>query len=106
MYEVRVYQTRDGKSPLLRWLKRLGDVKAQKAMDQRRFRIAEGNFGDHKSCGAGIWELRIEIGPGYRIYYALDGPRVVLLLWGGDKGSQVTDIRRATDYWKEWKERV
>lgn len=68
--------------------------------------MAEGNFGDRKSCGEGIWELRIDAGPGYRIHYALDGVDIVLLLCGGDKSSQASDVQRARGYWDDWKERT
>lgn len=106
MYEVRVYTTRDGKDMFAAWLHALRDVKVQRAVLRRRDRMAEGNFGDHKSCGGGIWELRIDMGPGYRIYYALASLRVVLLLLGGDKTSQASDIARAKDCWQDWKERA
>ena len=106
MYELRDYSTRDGKKPFAIWLKGLRAVQAQRAIDLRLVRSREGNFGDHKACGGGVWEMRIFLGPGYRLYYALDGPRIVLLLCGGDKSSQSADIRRAAEYWKDWKERA
>jgi putative addiction module killer protein len=61
----------------------------------------DGNFGDHKYCRDGVWELRIDLGPGYRIYYALNGTRIIILLCGGDKGSQSADIQHAVAYWSE-----
>ena len=63
------------------------------------------DFGDHKFCREGVWELRIDIGPGYRVYYALSGRRV-LLLCGGDKSSQGADIARAVDFWRDWQRRT
>jgi putative addiction module killer protein len=65
-----------------------------------------GNFGDHKFCRDGVWELRIDVGPGYRVYYAVAGSQVVLLLCGGDKRTQGADINRACEYWQDWQGRV
>lgn len=63
------------------------------------------NFGDHKFCRDGVWELRIDQGAGYRVYYAMASGVVVLLLCGGDKGTQDADIERAVGYWKDWQRR-
>jgi putative addiction module killer protein len=62
-----------------------------------------GNFGDHKFCRDGVWEFRIDVGAGYRVYYALSGSTVILLLCGGDKATQSSDISRACEYWKQVK---
>jgi putative addiction module killer protein len=67
-----------------------------------RFEI--GNLGDHKSVGSGVWEARLAFGPGYRIYFGQVGQQLVLLLLGGDKGSQAKDIRTARQYWAEFLE--
>lgn len=64
-----------------------------------------GNFGDCKPVGEGVSELRIEIGAGYRLYYGRYGQTLVILLCGGNKGSQPTDIQCAKDYWADWKRR-
>ena len=69
-------------------------------------RVELGNFGDHKFCRDGVWELRVDVGPGYRVYYALSGQRVVLLLCGGDKRTQDADIARAATYWQDWQRRT
>lgn len=101
-YEIRTYVTSDGRDPFTEWRQGLRDIKAEFAIDQRIDRIELGNFGDHKMCRDGVWELRINVGPGYRVYYALAGKTVVLLLCGGDKGTQKKDITRACKYWKDW----
>ena len=88
------------------WLKRLRDSQAKVAVVRRVTRIELGNFGDHKFCRDGVWELRIDVGPGYRVYYAGAGRRVVLLLCGGDKRTQDADIDRAVDYWQDWQRRT
>ena len=64
-----------------------------------------GNFGDCKPVGEGVNELRIDIGQGYRIYFGLRGTVMVILLCGGDKGSQDSDIERAKTFWTDWKRR-
>ena len=69
-------------------------------------RVLLGNLGDHKFCVDGVWELRIDVGAGYRVYYANEEGLVILLLGGGDKDSQQADIQRATDCWKDWKGRT
>ena len=71
-------------------------------MDARLARVRAGNFGDHKSVGGGVSELRIVFGPGLRVYYGLHGQKVVVLVGGGDKGSQTRDIRRAQQLWQQF----
>jgi putative addiction module killer protein len=76
------------------------------AVDERRIRkrilrIENGNLGDYKSVGDGVFELRFFFGPGYRVYFAFDGETVVLLLSGGDKSSQNKDITSAQTIWQE-----
>lgn len=74
-------------------------------IDGRLDRVAQGNFGDCRPVGKGVWELRVHCGPGYRIYYGEDGPDVVLLLCGGDKRGQRRDIARARRYWADYRRR-
>lgn len=88
------------------WLRRLRDGQAKVAVIRRVARIELGNFGDHKFCRDGVWELRIDVGPGYRVYYALSGQRVVLLLCGGHKRTQDADIAKAVGYWQDWQRRA
>ena len=78
-----------------RWLRALRDRQAQARIAVRLDRVAEGNFGDHRSVGQGVSELRINVGQGYRVYYTIRDKTVVLLLCGGDKASQQQDIHRA-----------
>lgn len=74
-------------------------------MRQRLLRVVHGNFGDSKALGGGLFEMRFSVGPGYRIYYAMFGSKVVLLLAGGDKSSQKRDIETARGYLADWKRR-
>ena len=81
------------------------DMRARVAILRRLERMKVGNFGDHKFCRDGVWELRIDTGPGYRVYYAQAGQTLVLLLCGGDKRSQQADIERAVTCWKDYQRR-
>jgi putative addiction module killer protein len=103
VYEIREYSTPDGRNFYRGWFRKLRDTKAKLAISRRMRRIELGNFGDHKFCRDGVWELRIDVGAGYRVYYGLAGTRVVLLLCAGDKDSQSSDIDNACDYWNRWK---
>ena len=105
VFEVVRYAQPDGTEPLDRWLRELRNEKARKAIVRRLLRMEEGNFGDHKFERDGVWELRIDLGPGYRVYYALSGQRIVLLLCGGDKSSQARDLEQACTYWRESRRR-
>ena len=77
------------------WLERLRDVRARAKIAARVQRLALGNPGDVAPVGDGISELRIHYGPGYRVYFTMQGKTIVILLCGGDKGSQAKDIKRA-----------
>lgn len=85
---IQEYITQQGNNPFRDWFNSLKDVRAQVQIDVRISRIRLGNFGDAKSVGKGVYELRIQVGPGYRIYYGLEGSKIVLLLCAGDKSSQ------------------
>ena len=78
-----------------RWLRKLRDSRAKVSIVSRVERIEDGNFGDHRGCGGGISELRVDVGKGYRVYYTIRRNTVVMLLCGGDKSSQEKDIKRA-----------
>lgn len=100
--EIRTYVTQNGRDVVEDWLSNLRDARAQAKITARIGRIALGNFGDCKRLREGLWELRIDWGPGYRVYYALIGSTCVLLLCGGDKRKQSTDIERALLYLKDY----
>ena len=106
-YTIEHYLSADGHhDPYLTWLGRMRDRKAKVAVIRRGNRIEHGNFGDHKFCRDGVWELRVDVGVGYRVYYAWAGQRTVLLLGGGDKRTQDVDIERAVTYWQDWQRRA
>jgi putative addiction module killer protein len=104
--EVRHYVTRAGKDLFDAWLTQLADARAQAKIATRISRLALGNFGDCKPLRHGLSELRIDWGPGYRVYYAMLGKESVLLLRGGDKRKQSADIARALECLKDYKERT
>ena len=83
----------------------LKDLKARIAILRRIDRMAAANFGDHKFVSDGVWELRIDIGPGYRVYFG-QLTKTVVLLCGGSKRSQASDIKRAFKYWNEYQRRA
>lgn len=80
-----------------RWFKKLRDERAKFAIGQRIARMTVGNFGDSKSVGGGVFELRIDVGKGYRVYFTNNGKRIVILLAGGDKSTQDADIKTAKE---------
>lgn len=106
-YTVEHYLTAgDRRDPFLEWLGSLRDRRAKVAVLRRVARLEVGNFGGHRYCRDGVWEPRINTGGGYRVYYALSGRRAVLLLCGGGKRSQTTDIDRAAACWRDWQRRA
>jgi putative addiction module killer protein len=105
MYQIKHYITSDAQDVFAQWLHKLKDMTAKIAIARRSNRIEQGNFGDHKFCRDGVWELRIDVGAGYRVYYAMAGSLVVLLLCGGDKRTQDADIARACLLWQDWQRR-
>jgi putative addiction module killer protein len=105
MYDIQNYLTTDGRDPYAQWLSALADRQARARILVRVARMGAGNLGDCKPLSDGVWELRIDWGPGYRVYYAMAGKRLVLLLVGGDKRKQQADINTALDYWNDWQQR-
>ncbi len=104
-FEIEYYITREGKKPFKAWLESLRDVTARAKIRIRLDRARLGNLGDYRSVGMGVYEFRVDYGPGYRIYFAIEGKRLLLLLLGGDKSSQQRDITTAREYWQDYKER-
>ena len=105
MIEILRYVTSDGRDVFGEWLAKLQDARAQAKVAVRIDRVASGNFGDCKPLRDGVCELRVDWGPGYRIYYAMVGKTAVLLLAGGDKRKQSSDVERAIAYLNDYKKR-
>jgi putative addiction module killer protein len=105
-FQVLLYQTVDGRRPLEEWLAELeADRLAFVAVQTRIDRLERGLIGDWKSVGRGVYELRVDYGPGYRIYFGRDGSRIVILICGGYKRTQGRDINLAKTYWSDYEKR-
>lgn len=104
MTEVREYLDDKGKSPYAKWFDHL-NVAAAVKVSTALHRMEQGNFSNVKGVGAGVFEYRIDFGPGYRIYFGKDGNRLVILLAGGTKKRQDADITAAKAYWQDYKRR-
>jgi putative addiction module killer protein len=105
VFEIRRYQTAAGDEPFTDWLADLADRQARARILVRLERLEIGNFGDSRSLRDGVSELRIDWGPGYRVYFGRDGRTIIVLLCGGDKRKQDADIKRAVKLWQEYEER-
>ena len=104
-YTISYYLTKTGKKPFKEWLDGLKDIMARQKVRIRLDRVRLGNLGKNRSVGEGIYELKVDYGPGYRVYYGLEGKTVVLLLLGGDKSTQKKDIAQVKMYWEDYKRR-
>ena len=102
--EVEIYTTKSGKKPFLDWFEKL-DCKNQVKITARLERIEVGHYGDFKKLKDSINELRFFTGSGYRIYFAEESDKIIILLTGGDKSTQNKDIKTATVYYQEYTER-
>ena len=100
--EVREYLTANDKNPFRKWLNSIRDSRTRARIQTRLDRLEIGNFGDCEPVGEGVSELRLHFGAGYRVYFGKDGDNIVLLLLGGDKGSQADDIKTAKEYWSDY----
>ncbi len=104
-YRIDYYTDENGDKPFREWLYGLRDQIAAVRIRARLTRVRSGNFGVVSNVGKGVVELKINHGPGYRVYYAIDAGTIVLLLCGGDKRTQPRDIETAQRYWKNHQER-
>ena len=103
--EIRRYTTAEGRAPFTEWLDALRDRNVRVRIKSRLERVEEGNLGDFKSVGQGVFELRINYGPGYRLYFGQVGLTIVVILIAGDKSTQEQDIRQAIEYWTDYDKR-
>lgn len=104
MAEVREYEDATGRSSFGLWLSRLNAQAAAK-VTAAQYRLEQDNFSSVKSVGGGVFEYRIDFGPGYRIYFGKDGNELVILLGGGTKKRQQQDIDTANQHWQDYKRR-
>jgi len=101
--QVLRYAQSDGHQPFTAWQDSLRDTRIKAAVATRIGRLRLGLYGDYRVIDRGIWELRIHLGAGYRLYFLRDGQRVVILLCGGDKSSQRRDILKAQRYAEDYR---
>jgi putative addiction module killer protein len=102
--QVEIYRTPEGRSPFVEWFDSLKDLKTVNIIQKRLGLLRQGNLGDFKFF-EGIYELRIDYGPGYRIYCGKKDKTFVLILLGGSKASQRKDIEKAIQWWEDFKKR-
>ncbi len=101
--DLELYATPNGRTPFTEWLEALKDIKARAKIRVRLDRLRVGNLGDCQPVEEGVSELRIDFGPGYRVYFGQEEAKKVILLWGGDKSTQKADIKKARAYWADYK---
>jgi putative addiction module killer protein len=99
--EIRIYEDEEGRAPFSEWMDRQEAPLYGRVM-ARLERVELGNLGDHRGVGDGVFELTIDFGPGYRVYFGLDGSELVVLLIGGTKKTQRRDIETAKQYWRNY----
>ena len=104
-WELAYYTAENGTTPFQKWLESLADRKARTVIDARMARLCLGNFGNCQPVGHGVFEFKIDYGPGYRIYFGRTGGKIILLLCGGDKSTQQKDIETAHRFWRRFEER-
>ena len=104
-YHVEHYLTEAGKCPFTEWLNGLRDKTTINRIRARIARVSLGSFGITEPAGEGVSELKLDFGAGYRLYFAMSGKTVVLLLIGGDKATQSRDINTAKNYWNDYQTR-
>ena len=100
-----IHYEENGRDIFKDWVKSLKDFKGRDAINRTVSKLLDGNFGDHKFCRDDVWELRIHVGAGYRVYYSISGDKIILLLCGGSKNTQEKDIDTAVEFLKKFKER-
>ncbi len=98
------YEAEDGSQPFSDWLDSIRDVMTKGRIDARIRKIEQGSFGDHWHLGEGVYEARLDFGPGWRVYFGV-GPGKIVLLWGGTKKKQTSDIKKAKGFWTDYKRR-
>jgi putative addiction module killer protein len=104
MVDIREYQDRGSHSAFRAWYDRL-NAEAARKVTTALYRLGLGNFSNAKSVGAGVYECKINFGPGYRVYFGKDGEQIVILLGGGTKQRQQNDIKLALERWADHKQR-
>ena len=102
--DLKVLVLASGRSPFRDWYDGIRDTDTRQRINARLLRVRNGNLGDVKPVGGDVYELRLDFGPGFRVYFSKVGSTVIVLLAGGDKSTQQSDISRAITLWKENKD--
>jgi putative addiction module killer protein len=102
---IQFYRTAEGESPFLNWVRRLKDSQIKQRIQARLTRLESGNLGQHRFVAGALLELKIDYGPGFRVYCGMDGETLMIVLCGGDKTTQQKDIDLAKGYWDDYKRR-
>jgi len=100
MFQLQHHVTLNGRDPFGEWIERL-DIQTRARIEVRLGRLERGLLGECKSLRDGVWELKIDHGPGWRVYFGREGTAIVILLAGGMKRTQARDIERAIGYWQD-----
>ena len=100
-YTIREFVTESGKNLYRNWLDTL-DSSVKARIQARILRLETGNLGNCESVGKGVFEVKLNFGPGYRVYYSFEGQKMILLLGGGNKSTQSTDIKKAQNIWNSY----
>lgn len=103
---IEHYVTAEGTDVFSDWFSGLRDKTTKVVIEGRLMRIENGNLGQVRALRKGVWEIKVDVEPGYRVFCAQSGQTVILLLCGGDKGSQDTDIARAVEHWEDYQQRI
>jgi putative addiction module killer protein len=103
--KIKIYADTQGNAPFEDWLHGLKDIQTRAKIRARLARVQAGNLGDCKALRSGVQELRVDYGPGYRVYLSRQGDEIVLLLCGSDKSDQDRAIKQAIEYLEDWKKR-
>jgi putative addiction module killer protein len=104
--QVRIFVDDSNRAPFDSWYESIRDKKVRLSIASRILRVRQGNFGDHHGVGGGVFELRIYLGAGYRIYYGRHGGRLVIILGGGSKRGQQRDIEEAISLWERYRDEI
>ena len=104
--KIQFLRSRGGRIPAIDWLNTFTDVRTKAKLTARIERLGEGNFGDFKNVGDGVFELRVHYGPGFRVYFGFHQNQVVIIIYGGDKNTQTKDIKKAKTLWREFENGV
>lgn len=104
-YCIKVYETTNGKTPFLDWLRQLKDRQGRIKIRARIDRAELGNLGQYRVLSEGVCEMKIDFGPGYRVYFGIIGEKCILLLCAGSKNLQQNDIKKAKEYFQDYQSR-